>query len=73
MLETYQVPYDAAGEPGDAAVLGRTAAGGRVVARVPRADRATLALLTDGREEAVGCRGVTVRDDGVLRWRPAGG
>ncbi|SEO48821.1 hypothetical protein [Trujillonella endophytica] len=73
VLETYQVPYDGAGEPADAVAVCRNPAGERVLARVPREDRATLDLLTDGRREPVGLPGVTARsDDGRLRWRPVG-
>lgn len=72
VLEAYGVPYDPAGRPGDAVAVGRAPTGERVLARVDRSDSATLALLTDGRDEPVGRRGVTVRRDGALHWRPAG-
>ena len=72
VLETYVAPFDATGEPADAVAVCRGPSGERVLARVPREDRSTIDLLVDGRREPVGCRGVTVRRDGRLSWRPAG-
>jgi acetyl-CoA C-acetyltransferase len=71
VLETYVVPYDAAGAPADAVVVCRAPGGERVLARVPHEDRATIGLLVDGRREPVGTRGITVREDGRLRWSAA--
>ena len=70
-IETYVVPYDRAGAPAYAAVVGRAPGGERFVARVPKEDAATLDFLTAGRREPVGTTGKAVlQSDGYVLWQP---
>ncbi|MES2095630.1 MAG: enoyl-CoA hydratase-related protein [Pseudomonadota bacterium] len=61
-IETYTVTYARDGDPLQGVVIARTPAGERVMARVPVADAATLALLTSWDRSAVGVTG-QVRTD----------
>lgn len=70
-IETYVVPYDRAGEPAYAAVVGRAPGGERFVTRVPKEDTGTLEFLTSGKREPVGTMGKAVlQSDGYVFWQP---
>jgi len=71
-IETYTVLYERDGRPRFAVVLGRNPEGARFLAKVPAADGAQIAFLTDGRVEPVGTRGkARVGPDGDMIWRIA--
>ena len=69
-IETYSVPFGRAGRPTGGAIVARTPAGERFLARILPDDDATLALLTSGAKEAVGTAGWAIEDDeGYVTWR----
>jgi acetyl-CoA C-acetyltransferase len=69
-IETYTVLYERDGRPKFGVVLGRNPAGARFLAKVPAADVAQIAFLTDGRAEPVGTRGEAAAGaDGDMVWR----
>jgi acetyl-CoA C-acetyltransferase len=69
-LETFTVVYGRDGAPTHGVVIGRTAGGARLMARVPRDDGAALARLTDLAQSPVGSTGqVAPAPDGLLNWR----
>jgi acetyl-CoA C-acetyltransferase len=70
-VETYTVIYDRSGAPAFGVVLARAPDGDRVIARVDGGDAESIAFLTDGKIEPVGCQGETVRVGEALNWRPA--
>ena len=57
VIETYTVRYARDGAPVDAIIIARTPDGGRVMARAPGDDAATIDLLTSSQRTAVGVRG----------------
>ena len=68
-VETCTVLFDRAGAPRFGAVVGRSPAGERFLARVPASDEAGLAMLMDEAREPVGTPGVAERADGLTLWR----
>lgn len=69
-IETYTVLYRRDGTPDTGVIVARNDAGCRFLARVPGDDAATIAFLTDGRDEPVGTRGVARRSaDRLLDWQ----
>lgn len=71
-IETATVLFDRAGEPDRGVVVLRTAGGARTLARVPAADRATLAVLMDEERTPVGRDGrLRQEPDGLLAWAAA--
>ncbi|HXQ10219.1 MAG TPA: acetyl-CoA acetyltransferase [Caulobacteraceae bacterium] len=70
LVETYTVFYERDGRPRFGTIVGRGPDGQRFLAKVPAADEAGIAFLTDGQVEAVGSRGQAVAgDDGDRLWR----
>ncbi|MET7247389.1 acetyl-CoA acetyltransferase [Methylobacterium sp. EM32] len=70
-LETHTVLFDREGAP-DRGVVVLRQGGSRLLARVPAADRATLALLTDLECSPVGREGtLRMAPDGLLEWEAA--
>lgn len=68
-IETYTVLYGRSGEPRWGVIVGRSPDGRRFLAKVPSADSAMIAYLTDGRAEPIGSGGVAVRgEDGLAVW-----
>ncbi|HEY3653392.1 MAG TPA: hypothetical protein VGL34_00280 [Steroidobacteraceae bacterium] len=67
-IETYTVIYDRHGSVRLGVVVGRAAAGQRVIARVPAEDTATITFLTSGAAEPVGTRGQILREGEMNRW-----
>lgn len=61
-LETYTVTYARTGEPSQGIVIAQTPDGQRVMARVQPTDEATIALLTDWEQSAVGLWGLVSVD-----------
>jgi acetyl-CoA C-acetyltransferase len=70
-VETYTVTYDRKGEPTQGVVIARDPTDRRVLALVPKEDKASLAFLTSGKVEPVGSRGIVARNGDKLNWRPA--
>ena len=71
-IETYTVLYGRDGTAQHGIIIARTPDGARTVARVPGSDDATIAFLSDGREEPVGAKGIIALDtDGLQRWTRA--
>jgi acetyl-CoA C-acetyltransferase len=69
-VESFTVLYGRNNEVGHGVVMLRTADNSRSLARVPAADRQTLAHLLNLDRSPVGSVGEIVRaDDGVLEWR----
>jgi acetyl-CoA C-acetyltransferase len=69
-IETYTIVYDRDGAARYGAVIGRTPAGERFVARVPAEDTATIARLESGAEEPVGMAGrAQLGEHGLIKWR----
>jgi acetyl-CoA C-acetyltransferase len=69
-IETFTVTFARDGEPIEGYVIARTAAGERVMARVPSSDVDTLALLTDDTKTPVGTTGqVRIDAFGKPVWR----
>jgi acetyl-CoA C-acetyltransferase len=70
-IETYTVFYERDGRPRFGAIIGRTPAGERFLAKVPASDTAGIAFLTSGASEPVGSSGVAVAgaDDDVYWTR----
>jgi acetyl-CoA C-acetyltransferase len=69
-IETYTVLYERDGSPRFGVIVGRSPAGERFLAKVPPADAAALAFLTNGRIEPVGTRGdAAPGPDGDILWR----
>jgi acetyl-CoA C-acetyltransferase len=69
-IETYTVFYERDGRPRFGTIVGRGPEGQRFLAKVPAADEAGIAFLTDGRLEPVGAAGSAVGgDDGDRIWR----
>ena len=69
VIESHTVIH---GRDGDrtGVVVVRLEDGARSLAKVPEADRETLALLEDQNAYAIGCRGeVRIEEDGLPRWR----
>lgn len=70
VLETHTVIYGRDGAPRHGAVILRTPAGGRLLARVAAAETDTIAILVDPQRSAIGRQGVvTAGDDGLPHWR----
>ena len=64
-IETFQVRYDAKGQPDRGTVIARTPQGNRLLARVTEAESDVLAWLVSGAGEPVGLQGVAfARGDG---------
>jgi acetyl-CoA C-acetyltransferase len=71
VIETHTVLFDREGAPEKGVVVLRQG-GSRLLARVPAADRDTLALLTDLDRSPVGCDGtLRTAPDGLLEWEAA--
>ncbi|HLI66687.1 MAG TPA: acetyl-CoA acetyltransferase [Caulobacteraceae bacterium] len=69
-IETYTVFYERDGRARFGAIVGRSPAGERFLAKVPATDEAGIAFLTDGRLEPVGTRGeVVAGGDKDNLWR----
>ncbi|HEY3792904.1 MAG TPA: acetyl-CoA acetyltransferase [Bradyrhizobium sp.] len=69
-VESFTVLYGRNGDVEHGVVMMRTKDNARALARVPAADRATLAHLMNMDRTPVGSSGtVTTADDGVLEWR----
>jgi acetyl-CoA C-acetyltransferase len=69
-VETFTVIYERDGSPKFGIVIGRTPAGERFVARVPKEDTATIDFLTSGASEPVGASGrAMIGDKGLVEWR----
>ncbi len=69
-IETYTVLYERDGSPKFGVIIGRSPQGERFLAKVPGADAAGVAFLTDGRVEPVGTEGTaTMNDEGDVIWR----
>ncbi len=69
-IETYTVLYERDGSVGHGIIVARTAGGSRTLAKVPAADAASIAFLTDGCAEPVGAAGTIVAaEDGMRIWR----
>lgn len=69
-VESFTVLYDRNGEVEHGAVMLRTEANARTLARVPAQDGLTLAHLTNMDRSAVGSVGdITMAADGVPQWR----
>jgi acetyl-CoA C-acetyltransferase len=69
-IETYTVHYDREGSPRSGVIVGRTPAGKRTLALVPRSDAATISFLTSGTAEPIGSTGwITRNQDGMGQWR----
>jgi acetyl-CoA C-acetyltransferase len=68
-LESYTVVYDRSGDAAFGIVMARSPDGGRVAAKVDKADERSIAFLTDGRAEPVGSKGVTSKVGDTLFWR----
>lgn len=70
VLETHTALYDRDGAPTHGVAIVRTTEGARALARVPAADGATLAALTDPDAFAIDRTGtLRAAGDGVLDWR----
>lgn len=70
VIETYTVFYGRGGAPRFGAIIARTLAGERLLARADGDDGALIAFLTDGGAEPIGARGrVAMGEDGLARWR----
>jgi acetyl-CoA C-acetyltransferase len=68
-IETYTVIYDREGTPSQGAIIARSPEGGRFIAKVPPAHRATIDFLTSGEHEPVGAAGIAVQgSDGDTWW-----
>jgi acetyl-CoA C-acetyltransferase len=68
-IETFTVVYDREGTASFGTVIGRTSAGGRLMARVRRDDAASLSVLTNLDTSPIGRSGHVRRDaDGLLNW-----
>ncbi|HEY2145105.1 MAG TPA: hypothetical protein VGH12_03470, partial [Steroidobacteraceae bacterium] len=69
-IETYTVIYDREGAPSQGAIIARSEAGARFIAKVPAADRATIHFLTSGEQEPVGAAGTAILGaDGDTWWQ----
>jgi acetyl-CoA C-acetyltransferase len=69
-IETYTVIYDREGAPTQGAIVARSAAGARFLAKVPAAERATINFLTSGEHEPVGAHGIAIQgSDGDTWWQ----
>jgi acetyl-CoA acetyltransferase len=69
-VETFSVPFGRDGLPRFGAVIARTPAGARVLARVAAADAVALESLCSETRSPVGvCGHVTQTNDGLLSWR----
>jgi acetyl-CoA C-acetyltransferase len=71
-IETYTVLYERDGSPRFGVVVGRTPAGERFLAKIPKHDAANIAFLTDGTAEPVGTPGhAAAGPDGDAVWQRA--
>jgi acetyl-CoA C-acetyltransferase len=69
-IESFTVLYGRNGDVEHGVVMMRTEGNARALARVPAADRATLAHLMNMERTPVGSRGtIATAEDGVLEWR----
>jgi acetyl-CoA C-acetyltransferase len=69
VIETYTVLYNRDGTPGPGAIVGRSSAGARFLAKVP-ADSAAIRWLTSGDQEPVGAAGTAFKGvDGDTWWQ----
>jgi acetyl-CoA C-acetyltransferase len=69
-VESFTVLYGRNGDVEHGVVMMRTPDNARALARVPAADRATLAHLLDMDHTPVGTTGdIVTAEDGVLEWR----
>jgi acetyl-CoA C-acetyltransferase len=69
-VESFTVLYGRNGDVEHGVVMMRTSDDARALARVPAADRATLAHLMNMDRTPVGSRGdIATAEDGVLEWR----
>jgi acetyl-CoA C-acetyltransferase len=72
IVETYTVLYERDGRPKFGVIVGRNPDGARFLAKVPAADAAAIAFLTDGEAEPVGTKGEAIAGpDGDMTWRPS--
>ena len=70
ILETYTVHYARDGSVRSGVIVARTPEGARTLALVPASDNASISLLTDGKIDPVGIKGLIVRDEaGMGVWR----
>jgi hypothetical protein len=68
-IESFTLIYERDPQPAYGTVIARTPGGERLLARVPREDSATVAMLTDLDAQPVGCTGAVSRLDAKrLRW-----
>jgi acetyl-CoA C-acetyltransferase len=70
-VESYTVVYDRVGAPAFGVVMARGPDGARLVAKVAPDDARSIAVLTDGKVEPVGAKGVTAKSGDTLFWRAA--
>ena len=69
VIETYTVLFDRQAAIRHGAVIARTSAGARLLARVPATDSATINPLLDNAVEPVGMTGtVSIAADGICEW-----
>ncbi len=72
LVESFTVIYGRSGEVQHGVVMLRTSDNKRALARVPAADRRTLAHLLDMDRSPVGSRGaILTADDGIPEWQAA--
>jgi acetyl-CoA C-acetyltransferase len=70
VVESFTVLYGRNGDVEHGVVMMRTEANARALARVPAADRATLAHLMNMDRTPVGSTGdIATAEDGVMEWR----
>lgn len=71
-IETYTIPFDRHGQPRHATIVGRTPAGARFLARVPRTDAQAIGFLMGEDSQPVGAAGtVAMGADGLPIWSMA--
>ena len=69
-IESYTVHYARDGSPSSGVVVARTPDGARTLASVPAEDEATIAFLTDGKQEPVGSAGEITREgESLAIWQ----
>jgi acetyl-CoA C-acetyltransferase len=69
-IETYTVLYDREGAPTQGAIIARSPAGARFIAKVPPTEHAMINFLTSGEREPVGAAGTAFQgSDGAAWWR----
>jgi acetyl-CoA C-acetyltransferase len=68
-IEAYTLPYDRAGQPLAATIIGLTPDGRRFVCSVPKDDAAGISFLTSGDTEPVGTPGAAIAAGDFVVWR----